>query len=141
MVTDWVNSTFADALDWAARTHDGRVAVVHNERRLTYRELATRARNLAKGLIGLGLRPGDKVGLWAADSIDWIVARWAVPAMGCVLVPINTRFLGSELAYVLKQAEIAALIMGEGFRETTFHNVLEGIVPDLAAQKPGSLAV
>jgi fatty-acyl-CoA synthase len=141
LVADWVNSTFADALEWAARTHDGRVAVIHNERRLTYRELADRACNLAKGLIGLGLQPGDKVGLWAADSIDWMVARWAVPVMGCVLVPINTRFLGSELAYVLKQAEIVALIMGEGFRETSFYNVLQGIAPELAAQKPGSLAV
>jgi fatty-acyl-CoA synthase len=137
VVVDWVNSTFADAVDWAATTHGNRTAVVHNTRRLTYRELADRARNLAKGLLGQGLRPGDKVGLWAADSIEWMVARWAVPAMGCVLVPINTRFLGSELAYVLKQADIRALIIGEGFRDTSFDNVLSTIVPDLAAQKPG----
>ncbi|MGE0154213.1 MAG: class I adenylate-forming enzyme family protein [Reyranellaceae bacterium] len=140
-MADWVNRTFAEAMDWAARTHGGRTAVVHNDRRLTYGALADRARNLAKGLLGLGLRPGDKVGLWAADSIDWMVARWAVPAMGCVLVPINTRFLGSELSYVLKQADIRALIMGEGFRGTSFSNVLAGIVPDLAAQKPGRWAV
>lgn len=135
-MNSWAQSTFADAIEWAVRMHGNRTAVVHNGQRLSYAALANRVTDFAKGLLELGLRPNDKIGLWAADGIDWLVARWAVPMMGGVLVPINTRFRDSELGYALKQADIRALIMGPGFRGASFPQILAELVPDFAAQSP-----
>ncbi len=60
----WLNKTFADALQWAAGTHGERDAYVHHEERLTYRRLLERVDDFARGLIDLGIRPGDHVSLW-----------------------------------------------------------------------------
>ena len=73
-----------------------------------------RVRDFARGLVALGVRPGDHVCLWMPDCIDWVIARWAVPYMGAVLVPINTRFRDNDVGYILRQSDSKFLIVDEG---------------------------
>ena len=138
----WRDKTFGDALDWGAATHGDRTAAKHGDAALTYRELAERAKNLARGLLALGVAPGDKVALWAPDGLDWLAARWAVPLIGAVLAPINTRFRNADLRYVLAQSDSAVLIMAPGFAApgggaVDYFDILGASGPDWRTQPPG----
>lgn len=137
----WVDKTFADAVDWAAATNPDNEAVVFGDTRLNYRELAGRIRRFACGLVALGVRPGDHVSLWMPDCIDWVVARWAVPYLGAVLVPINTRFRDNDVGYVLGQSDSKFLIVDEGFANVSYLDILERIAPDFRRQQRGAWAV
>jgi len=134
----WVERTFADALAWGAATHGEREAVVHGETRLTYAALARRADAFGAGLLARGVRPGDKVGVWLPDCIEWLVARWAIPSIGAVLVPINTRFRDADLGYVLRQADCRALVLTARWKSVSYLPVLEALLPGFTAQKPGA---
>jgi acyl-CoA synthetase (AMP-forming)/AMP-acid ligase II len=98
----------------ATRAPDA-VAVVDGELRLTYTALAARAEEFARALIACGVRPGDAVAIWAPNSARWITAALGTLAAGAVLVPVNTRFKGTEAHYLLSKARVAALIVDDGF--------------------------
>ncbi len=130
----WIDKTFADALIWAEATNGDREALVSGETRWTYRELAEAVWDFARGLIALGVQPQDHVALWMSDGPDWLVARWAVPAIGAVLVPINTRFRDHELRFVLRQSDSRVLILRDGWRATRPFDILGRIVADVDRQ-------
>jgi fatty-acyl-CoA synthase len=125
MATDlpWADKTFADALEWCARRYGEAPAVIHGDRRLSFKELAEQVEAFAAGLVDIGIGSGDKVALWLPDSIEWMIARWAVPIIGAILVPINTRFKDSELAYALSHSDRSALIMQASFRAIRYDDI------------------
>lgn len=133
----WRDRTFPEALAWAARHHGDRVAVATRHGRLTYAGLLARVEAFALGLEAVGVRRGDQVALWMTDSMDWMVARWAVPCMGAVLVPVNTRLRGEELRYILDQSDSSTLIMDARSGEHDYLATLGEIVPDHAGQACG----
>src|SRR5580700_1650257 len=110
---------WADAVtlgDLLLRTADRRPtgdAVVFPHERLSYGELADRAGTLARGLIGLGIEPGEKVGVLMANSPDCVATIYAIALAGAVVVPINTRYRAVELPYVITNAELAAIITSD----------------------------
>lgn len=130
---DWSQRTFADALLWGAETYGERPAVVYGDTRLSFSELAQRALAFARSLIEMGVGPNDKVALWMADRPEWLVARWAVPMVGAILVPINTRFRSHDLAYILKQSDASMLIMQDGARGTSYLDLLATLEPAMAS--------
>lgn len=95
--------------DMAAR-FGPREGLVFEDRRLSFAEMAARVDRTAKGLIALGVQPGDKVGLWLLNQPEWMDLMFAVAKVGAVLVPINTRFRTNDLEYVLTQSDCAYLI-------------------------------
>jgi acyl-CoA synthetase (AMP-forming)/AMP-acid ligase II len=102
--------TIPGLLEEAAAAHRGLEAVVDGERRVTYPELLDQVRQAAGGLVASGVRPGDTVALWAANSLEWIVAQLAIAWCGAVLVPLNTRFVGPEAEYVLRRSRARLLL-------------------------------
>lgn len=130
----WKDAVFADAIDWAAETHGDREAVACEDERISYRELAARVRAFARGLIELGVAPGEHVCLWMSDRIEWMVARWAVPYAGAVLVPLNTRFRDADTGYILKQSDSVMLIVEDGFGQISYFDILGRLVPDWRQQ-------
>ena len=86
-------------------------AVVQAGRRVSFRELDQMAQRVARALVASGVTPGERVAVWAANSVDWIAASFGVYAAGAVLVPLNTRFKGPEAAHVLRTSG-ARLILG-----------------------------
>ncbi|VVE62035.1 3-[(3aS,4S,7aS)-7a-methyl-1, 5-dioxo-octahydro-1H-inden-4-yl]propanoyl:CoA ligase [Pandoraea captiosa] len=140
---DWTHETFASALTWIANAHGEREAVVHGEMRLTFAELALRIRSFARGLMSLGVGPGENVALWMADNTEWLIARWAVPLIGAVLVPVNTRFRDSDVAYVLGQSEATTLIVqerggGASERGVRYFDILAQLDPEWTTQRRGA---
>ncbi len=134
---NWIECTLGDVLHWAAATHGDREALVFGAERLSFAALAARADAFARGLIDLGVAPGDKVALWMGDCIAWMVARWAVPMIGAVLVPVNTRFRENDLAYVLTQSDTSTLILMDSARGVDYLQILGRLEPGWAEQTHG----
>lgn len=95
-----------------------RLAVVSEDVRLSYEQLNERVNKLACGLISLGVKKGDRVGLLLLNSHHYIEVEYACAKSGFVMVPLNVRLTGSEHAYMLQNSEANTLIFGEEFNDT-----------------------
>ena len=93
-------------------------AVVDGDRRVTYRELGERVVAATRAMMAFGVGPGDRVAVWAPNSLGWIVAALGAQCAGAALVPINTRWKGAEAAYVLSAARVSLLCTSVGFLDT-----------------------
>jgi fatty-acyl-CoA synthase len=94
----------------SAAVHPDRVAVVHGPRRITYRQLAERARRLASALARRGIKPGQTVSAMLPNVPAMLDAHFGVPMLGAVLNTINTRLDARTVAYILDHGESKALI-------------------------------
>src|SRR5438128_206391 len=94
----------------AAAVHPDRVAAIHGEHRITYRQLEDRARRLASGLARRGIRPGQTVSAMLPNVPAMLDAHFGVPMLGAVLNTINTRLDARTVAYILEHGESKALI-------------------------------
>ncbi|SHN46549.1 FadD3 family acyl-CoA ligase [Cryptosporangium aurantiacum] len=122
--------TIPAALRRAAARWPDETAVVEDGRRTTWAELADRATEVARALVGSGVRPGDRVGLWAPNSTGWIVASMGVYAAGAILAPVNTRFTGAEAAQALRTAGAKLLFTVTDFLDTDYVQALS-VDPEL----------
>ena len=110
MPAPYTKKTFGQLpAEMAARFGD-REGLVFEDQRLSFAEMAARIDRAAKGLIAIGVQPGDKVGLWLLNQPEWMDLMFAIAKIGAVLVPINTRFRTNDLEYVLTQSDCAYLI-------------------------------
>jgi len=113
-----------------------RVAVVDGDTRLTYAELLEWARAFAAALVSAGVSPGDRVSIWAFNSVEWIVCALGIWHSGAVLVPINTRFKGKEAADILSRSHAKLLVTVTGFLGADYVAMLRSAqidLPDLEA--------
>ncbi|MEV8590165.1 FadD3 family acyl-CoA ligase [Streptomyces sp. NPDC051180] len=104
----------------AAERHGAREAVVDGRVRVTYAELGARVERAAAACLATGLRVGDRVAIWAPNTLDWIVAALGAVTAGAVLVPLNTRFKGTEAAYVLQRSRARLLFVTGTFLGTSY---------------------
>ena len=91
-------------LERSARVWPGKTAVVYGARRLTYRELAAEAQRVAGALRASGAGPGDRVAYLMPNLPEMLIAHFAVPLAGAVLVAVNTRLTAEEVAYILSHS-------------------------------------
>jgi acyl-CoA synthetase (AMP-forming)/AMP-acid ligase II len=108
-------------------------AIVEGAARLTWAGLAARMTQAARAYARSGVRPGDRVAIWAPNSLDWVVAALGVYAAGGVLVPVNTRFKGGEAAHVLRTAGARLLLTVTDFLGADYIGMLAA-APDLPEQ-------
>jgi fatty-acyl-CoA synthase len=102
-------TTLAGFLSEVAAKHGPREAIVSPARRLSYAELESEARALARGLIGAGVAPGTRVALLMANSPEWAIAAFAVWLCGGVLVPVNTFATPRERDHILRHGDASLL--------------------------------
>jgi fatty-acyl-CoA synthase len=95
-----------------------RLALVsgHQGIRLTWSELADEATAVARGLLALGVEPGDRVGIWAPACVEWTALQLGSAMVGAVLVNINPAYLAGELGYALSKVGVRVLVAATGFR-------------------------
>ena len=98
---------------------------------LTYAELADEARRFAAALVAGGIQPGDRVAIWAPNSVRWVVAVLGLWKAGAVLVPINTRFKGGEAVDLLIRSRARVLVTVTDFLGTDFLAMLTETGVDL----------
>ena len=127
--------TVGQALDAAvARAPDQPALIVrHQGVRWSYRELAARVDELARGLLALGLEPGDRVGIWSPNNAEWVLTQFATARAGLVLVNINPAYRISELGYALGKVGCRALILAPSFKTSDYVAIVRELVPEVAA--------
>jgi acyl-CoA synthetase (AMP-forming)/AMP-acid ligase II len=99
-------------------------AVVDGDRRVAYTELSAAVTDAARALVASGVGRGDRVAVWAPNSLEWIVAALGVTTAGAALVPVNTRFKGTEAGYVLARSGARVLFTVRGFLDTDYPALL-----------------
>ncbi|MET9496667.1 FadD3 family acyl-CoA ligase [Streptomyces sp. NPDC006552] len=104
----------------AAGRHGAREAVVEGRTRISYAELGERVERAAAACLAAGTEPGDRVALWAPNTLDWIVSALGAVTAGAVLVPLNTRFKGAEAADVLARCRARLLFVTGTFLGTSY---------------------
>jgi fatty-acyl-CoA synthase len=132
--SDWFAKQTIGALPQrAAERWGGRQALCFEDRRITFAELAAGVNRVAKGLIALGIRPGDKVALWMLNRPEWIEAAFAVVKIGAVLVPINTRLRTEDVAYIIDQSDSRALVLAARSGPVDYLGMVRELAPVGAA--------
>jgi fatty-acyl-CoA synthase len=98
----------------------------HAGRRWTYASLDQETRLVARGLVAQGVKPTDRVAVWATNVPEWIVLQFALAKIGAVLVTVNTALRRQEIGYLLAQSEASTLVTIRGFRGVDYLDELRG---------------
>ena len=133
----WRPQTLTALLDTLARRFPDRPFVIGEEETLSYADLADRSTALARGLVARGVQVGERVALVLPNGPDMIAARFAVARAGAVAVPVSFRLPAAELAQILRQSEVSALITMEEFGEINALDTLDRIAPGWERLSPG----
>jgi fatty-acyl-CoA synthase len=133
--------TVSGVLDAAAARWPERDALVVAEQdiRWSWGELRRRARALAAGLTGIGLKPGDRIGMLAPNRAEWLLAQFGSAYAGLILVNINPAYRVNELEYALNKVDCRALITETRFKSSDYLEMLRSLAPELGAAQPGGL--
>jgi len=128
--SDWFSKQTLGSLPArAARRWGGREAFCFRGRRWTFAEVAAGVDRVARGLMALGVKPGDTVGLWMMNRPEWIETAFAVLKIGAVLVPINTRLRTEDVAYIVGQSDASTLILAERSGPIDYLAMVRELVP------------
>ena len=136
-MSDWLTKRTWGLLpaDAAARWGE-REALVFKDRRWTYAEFAAEVDHAAKGLMALGVVPGEKVALWMNNKPEWLFLMYAVAKVGAVLVPLNTRYRTADIHYVVTQSNTGTLISDDRSGPVDYLAMVREVLPDTAAGPP-----
>ena len=106
--------------------------VVYPDRdlRWTYKDFDERTDALAKGLLAIGMKPGDHLGVWARNIPDWLTFMYASAKIGVVMVTVNPVYKSHELDYVLKQSDMKALCVIDAYRDVDYLQIIRDLVPE-----------
>jgi len=96
----------------------------HQERRLTWAELSTEADRVARGLWSLGIRRGDRVGLWSTNCAEWIVLHMGCARAGAALVNVNPAYRSHELQFTLTRSRMKALFLWHKDKHADYEEIL-----------------
>jgi fatty-acyl-CoA synthase len=136
--------TIGELLDQVSERLPNKEGMVYADRavRYTYRELQQAADQVAKALIGMGIKKGEKIALWATNVPQWVLLQLGSAKMGAILVTVNTAYQSSELEYLLKQSDSVALFLVENYKQLDYIDTLSRVLPELvglSADKPYTL--
>ena len=122
-----IEKTIGQVLDdTSARFPDGDALVSrHQGLRLSYRQLREEVSRTARGLWGMGIRPGDRIGMWSTNCAEWIYLQAAVSRIGAILVNVNPAFRAQDLRYVLERSRVRLLFLREKDARANYVEVLE----------------
>src|SRR5215469_237495 len=113
--------------------------VSHQQVHWTYRELKEQVDAFAGGLLALGLKRGDRVGVWSPNNAEWVIAQFATAMAGLILVNINPAYRLAELEYALNKAGCVALITTTQFKTSNYLGMLGELAPELACASADNL--
>jgi fatty-acyl-CoA synthase len=133
LLKPWTEAiTMGDALLRSADARPAHTALAMPDRSYTYGELAERALRIARNLIGLGIAPGEHVGVLMPNGFDILATYFGVSLAGCAIVPINARFRTRELGYIVFNADLACVITNDA--NDAYVNYLDLLIESIEAR-------
>jgi fatty-acyl-CoA synthase len=125
---------------WAFESPDHEFMVYPDRNlRFTYSQFNHRVNQLAKGLMSIGVKAGDKVGIWANNVPDWSTFMYATAKIGAILVTVNTSYKLTELEFLIRNADLHTLCIIDGYRDSDYVNMTFELVPELRTSVRGEL--
>ena len=124
-----------------AATYPDKEALVvrHQNIRWTFSEYKSRIDALAAGLVSLGVEPGDRVGIWSPNRVEWCLTQFATAKIGAIMVCINPAYRPYELEYALNKVKCQTIITAAQFKTSEYLQMLQEMAPELATCEPGEL--
>jgi fatty-acyl-CoA synthase len=137
-----IGETIGVHLDRMAALSPDRPALIvrHQNVRWTYAELRQKVDDLAAGFVALGLKPGDRVGIWSQNNAEWVLTQFAAAKAGLILVNINPAYRVHELEYTINKVGCTALILAPSFKSSDYIGMIRTITPELGRSRAGQLA-
>ena len=123
--------TIGQVLAETARKFPMREALVFSQSsvRMKYTEFAGAVSSVAKGLLALGIKPGEHVGIWATNLPEWVLLQYGAASIGVVLVTINPAYRPFELRYTLEQSDVVALFLTDEFKSSNYYAIFGRNLP------------
>jgi len=139
--TPLINITIGELLSNASDQYPDNTAIIssHQQCRLSYAQLDQRVNVVTKNLLSTGLKPGDRIGIWSPNNIEWVITLYAAARAGLVLVNINPAYRLSELEYALNKVGCRALVLAKSFKSTDYTDMLRTLAPEINSCEPGDL--
>jgi len=136
-----IGETIGENFDAAAERWRDREALVvrHQGVRWTYGELKRRVDAVAAGFLALGLKPGDRIGIWSPNNSEWVLTQFATAKAGLILVNINPAYRVAELEYALNKVSAKALILAARFKTSDYVGMVRELAPEMDQCAPGEL--
>ena len=129
-MTDWYEKkTFGSLPERAAARFGNAEALTFKDRRYNFREVAAHVDEVAKGLMAIGVEPGDKVCLWLNNCAEWMFFMYGLAKIGAVQVPVNTRFRTADLSYVMQQSTSTTLIAHDKSGPVDYLGMVRELLP------------
>ncbi len=140
-VTPLLGETIGAHFDRTVQRWGARPALISHQQGIawTWSELGAKVDAFAAGLVAMGLKPGERVGIWSPNNAEWIVTQYATAKAGLILVNINPAYRLSELEYALNKVECRALITASKFKTSDYIGMINTLAPELARARPGHL--
>src|SRR2546428_5489564 len=133
-----IGETIGEFLDHIVAEFSKNEALVSTfeNQRFTYADLLEEVNRVARALVALGVKKGERVGMWSTNCIPWVLVQFATAKIGAILVNINPAYRSYELEFALRQSACNFLISGEGFKDADYAQMLRELIAELASADP-----
>ena len=135
----FTSDTIGVFLEKTAEKYPNNEFIVFSEVRWSFSVFNERVDRLARGLLHIGITPGDHVGIWANNIPDWLTFFFALAKIGAVLVPLNTSFKRHDAEYVIADSDMKALALVDRFRDSNYREIALELIPEMQETAPGQL--
>lgn len=128
--------TIPGALASAVARFGGAPWMAYDGRSMSFAEMGEMTESIARGLLSAGVRPGDRVGLFAGNGFRWLPIEYATVAIGAQFIPINTWFRFRELDHILRESELQTLVWDGSVLGHDTRGLLDELLPELEGSRP-----
>ena len=133
--------TIGDMFDHIVQRYPDNDALIvrHQNLRYTYHQLDEQVNQCARGLMAMGLKKGERIGIWSPNNAEWAITQFASSKIGAILVNINPAYRLHELEYALNQSGCCALVIAPQFKTSDYTRMIYELAPELQGCSPGEL--
>ena len=134
-----IEKTFSQVLDAMVEEFPDQYAIKYTtlDYTRTYAQFRCDVDQVARALIAMGVKAGDKVAIWATNVPQWYLTFWATTKIGAVLVTVNTAYKIHEAEYLLRQSDTHTLVMIESYRDSPYAKIIAELCPELETAEAG----
>ncbi|XP_033106891.1 medium-chain acyl-CoA ligase ACSF2, mitochondrial-like [Anneissia japonica] len=136
-----VGKTIGNCLEDTANRFPERDAVIfcRDGVRRNFATLKEEVDKIAAGLLAIGIKKGDRVGIWGPSTLEWVLTQFSTARFGAILVNINPAYRTEELNYALNKVGCKAIVSAKTFKSQDYYSMLSEICPELETAMPGDL--